>query len=379
VPARLLAAAEALCFALASFEPALLSARDCATVAEALSKTEKACAAARARAGARAVAGGEHRSRGYADGADWLAARAGTTVVQARSELEAAKAVEALAATSAALSAGEVSLAQAAEVARAEAGAPGSEAQLLGLAKRASLGAVRDEARKAVLAVSDVEAIARRRHEARSFRHWRNELGMVCFAGALPPEVGVGLANRIDAEANRLRREGRRTAGTERFEAYAADALVAMLKGKGKSGSGRTDLSVVCDINAFRRGHAHPGEACHIIAGGPVTVGWVREASKDAFIKAVLHDGVDILAVAHYGRHMKAELRTALELGKVPDFDGVACNDCERRYGLEWDHIDPVANNGQTSYKNLRAKCGPHHWEKTERDRQAGLLGPRAP
>jgi hypothetical protein len=39
-----------------------------------LSKTEKTWAAARARAGARAVSAGENRSRGYADGADWLAA-----------------------------------------------------------------------------------------------------------------------------------------------------------------------------------------------------------------------------------------------------------------------------------------------------------------
>jgi hypothetical protein len=33
-----------------------------------------------------------------------------------------------------------------------------------------------------------------------------------------------------------------------------------------------------------------------------------------------------------------------------------------------------VANQGPTSYKNLNPKCRPHHWEKTEQDRRAGLL-----
>jgi hypothetical protein len=49
---------------------------------------------------------------------------------------------------------------------------------------------------------------------------------------------------------------------------------------------------------------------------------------------------------------------------------------CNRRYGLEWDHVDPVAHNGKTSYDNLQPRCKPHHWEKTEQDRQAGLFEP---
>ena len=47
---------------------------------------------------------------------------------------------------------------------------------------------------------------------------------------------------------------------------------------------------------------------------------------------------------------------------------------CGRRHHLEWDHVDPVANKGPTAYKNLRPRCWPHHREKTEQDRRAGLL-----
>jgi hypothetical protein len=93
-------------------------------------------------------------------------------------------------------------------------------------------------------------------------------------------------------------------------------------------------------------------------------------------LKAVVHDGVRIEVVAHFGRHINAELRTALELGAAPDFNGVTCIDagCDRRYHLQWDHLNPVANRGPTSYENLKPRCWPHHQEKTARDRKAGLL-----
>src|SRR5205807_10541259 len=90
----------------------------------------------------------------------------------------------------------------------------------------------------------------------------------------------------------------------------------------------------------------------------------------------VLHDWVKTATVAPVGRHIPAELRTALEIGSPPDLDGVTCVEpgCGRRYGLEWDHVDPVANRGPTSRTNLEPRCWPHHQDKTERDRRAGLL-----
>jgi len=100
-----------------------------------------------------------------------------------------------------------------------------------------------------------------------------------------------------------------------------------------------------------------------------------RELSKDAFLKAVLHTGVDIHTVKHFGRHIPAPLRTALDLGPAPLFNGRSCADCGRRWGLQYDHVNPVANHGPTEFANLQARCWPDHEAKTERDRQAGLLG----
>jgi hypothetical protein len=247
------------------------------------------------------------------------------------------------------------------------------------VARKESLRTLKERARQRRLEAIAPEKLRAHQHEKRSFRHWRDDLGMVGFAGALPPEVGIPLMNRIDAETDRIRRPagGR----DEPWEAHAADALVKLLTGSGQGKARSADLVIVCDLRAYRRGHAHSGEPCHIVGGGPLPVSLVRELGRDAFLKAVLHDGVRIDTVAHYGRHLQAELRSALELGGPPDFDGVGCVEanCDRRHGLEWDHVNPRANRGPTSYENLEPRCWPHHREKTERDRRAGLLSGKDP
>ncbi|HUP68381.1 MAG TPA: HNH endonuclease signature motif containing protein, partial [Acidimicrobiales bacterium] len=191
---------------------------------------------------------------------------------------------------------------------------------------------------------------------------------------------GIPLINRLEAEADRIAREARRSGSTESREAYAADALAKMLSGQGRGNGRRADVVIVCDLRAYRRGHGEEGETCHVMGGGPVPASAAREAAEDdAFIKAVVHDGTKIDTVVHYGRHISAELRTALDLGDAPGFEGVVCAEpgCGRRYGLEWDHVDPVANGGPTSFKNLKGRCWRCHREKTRRDRIAGLLGAR--
>ncbi|HEX6597343.1 MAG TPA: DUF222 domain-containing protein [Acidimicrobiales bacterium] len=373
--ATVLEQARALRTALAAFDPATLTGEDAATVAEALAATEKACAVARARTAARAAECHSHERRGFADAAEWLARLSGCTRGDAKAALDTASTVSAGTPVGAALAAGELSIAQAAVISRAESECPGSEAEMLALARGSSLAKLHDEARRRRLAAADPEELHRRQHHAREFRHWRDAEGMVRLAGALPPEVGVRLMNRLDDECDRIRRAA---IEPEPRAAHAADALVALLAGTVATKRSSTELVLVCDLNAYRRGHAHHGEPCHIVGGGPVPVEVLRRLAEDAFLKVVLHDGVRIDTVAHVGRHIRAELRTALELGPPPDFDGVVCAEsgCDRRYGLEWDHVDPVANGGLTSFENLRARCWPHHRAKTQRDRQAGLCGP---
>lgn len=372
--------------AIAALDPDVVGGDECRRLASELATVEKACAAARVRVAARAAACGAHRRAGFADPADWLAREAGTTIAEAKTALDTAALLQSLPATAGALAAGELSLAQAAEIAKGARSAEPAErdqveAGLLDIARHHGLRTLKDTARKQRLERIDPAELHRRQHRARYLRHWRDELGMVRIDAALPPAAGIALINRLDAETDRHQRTARRAqrdgdGGVEKREAYAADALVTLTAGGGKGQpGGRADLVIVSNINAYRRGHAHPGEVCHIIGGGPIPVDIARQLGRDAFLKAVLHDGVNIHTVHHIGRYRQAELRTALELGAPPGFDGAACTTlgCDRRYGLEWDHRHPLAAGGTTTYANLEPQCWPHHHQKTEQERQAGL------
>ncbi|MGH9041031.1 MAG: HNH endonuclease signature motif containing protein [Acidimicrobiia bacterium] len=400
MPEGLLALAQALREALIAFDPKRHPGEDCVVLAEALAAAEKACATARVLASARAVECGAHRAMGFADGADWLARTAGTSTVQAKNELETARALDGMPDTGAAMAAGELSLAQAHELTRTEAECPGSESELLDVARRSSLKVLKAKGRQRRLGAIDPEQLHQRQQQARSVRQYRSGLAMVGFTCEFPPESGLPFANRLDAVTDRQVRQAKREGRFESREAHAADAFLDLLAGAGAEASAGveagvapgaapaagaaatrrrhsgTDLVIVCDLRAYRRGHAHPGEPVHLVGGGPIPVSLVKELEGDAFVKAVLHDGTRIDTVKHLGRHIKAELRTALALGPVPDFDGVSCSapDCDRRYRLEWDHADPAANGGPTSFENLQPLCWPHHQAKTARDRKSGLL-----
>ena len=313
-------------------------------------------------------------SRADATAPEWFAA--GERIIRgigARAALNTVVQLEGCPATRDALAAGEVSLAQAAEITSV----PEHEVELLQVARSSGLRPVKDTARKRRLAGIDPEELHAKQHAAREFVHWKDELGMIRFRGALPPVVGVAFVNRLGVQTDREWRAARRDKRDEPRAALAADAFVRMVADGGATGKSRAaDVVLVVDSRAYRRGHAHPGEPCHVVGGGPLPVSVVREQIDDAFLKVVLHDGVDIQTVAHHGRRRSAELQTALELGSAPEFDGVMCAEsgCHRTYGLQWDHVDPCANGGLTSLANLKPLCTPHHVEKTERDRNAGLL-----
>lgn len=360
---------------LRAFDPGDVPEPEAAAVVAELAAVEKACAAVKACVAARAV-----DPKRPTEAAEALAKISGQSVSDARAALGTVEQLEACPATRSALAAGEVSLRQADEIVRTEAERPGSEPELLEIARRSGLRALQVRARTRRHETIAAEQLHERQHAARHHRWWVNDLGNVAYRGELPPEVGLPIMNRLDAETDRIRRDAKRTAKTagavvERREAHAADAFVRICAAGGRGRAGRADLVAVIDLRAYRRGHAHSHEACHLIGGGRVPVDVMRRLGEDAFVKAVLHDGVRIHTVKHFGRHLDAELRTALELGAPPDLDGAACADCGRQYGLQWDHVDPVANRGPTSFANLAARCWPDHRAKTERDRRAGLLG----
>ncbi len=80
-----------------------------------------------------------------------------------------------------------------------------------------------------------------------------------------------------------------------------------------------------------------------------------------------------------WNRRVPVDVALALELGDPPEFDGIKCKDCGRRFGCESDHVEPRVALGPTSLENLEPRCRMCHKAKTARDRRAGKLTPPEP
>ena len=380
----IVAAAVALRQELSSFDAGVFSGADCARLADELATTEKACAGARLMAAARAVESKAHERRGFNDGAEWLATQGGITPGEAKRNLNTAGKLGDK--TKDALRAGKLSLDQAEEITNTANEVPGSEEEMVDLAQKTNLTRLREDGRDRRLRAMDPNDLHTKQQKARRVYSGRNRLGMVCGGFELPPEVGVPFVRRLELRAHKLRNAAKRKTKddpsfeVEAWDAYAADALIEMInQGDGPKTRPRTELVIVCDLRAWRRGHAHQGEPCHILDGGPIPPDLAKQLAKDAFLSVVLHDGVDIITLTRFGRYIPAHLQAALDIGDPPDFTGKKCVDCGKRHGLQIDHVNPVANGGPTSIDNLQPRCWKDHQAKTERDRRAGLLGPQAP
>jgi hypothetical protein len=120
----------------------------------------------------------------------------------------------------------------------------------------------------------------------------------------------------------------------------------------------RPTVHIVVDHEVLIRGSALAGERCEIPGVGPVNAMWVRGILGQAFVTAVIKRGIDITTVSHFGRHINAELRTALIVG------GHECvvERCQARGYLEIDHQEiDHARHGPTALWNLGLVCPQHH------------------
>ncbi len=299
----------------------------------------------------------------------------GTGVV--RGAIETAKKRDGLAATDRMVREGRLSAKETQLIAGAAAKNPAAEESLLAISEQ-GLVPLKDACVRARAAVEDPAERAKRHHRQREWRSWTDADGMFVGRFRFAPEVGGLVKAKIDDQVQRIFRA--RKAGTdhESLDAYAADAVAECLLTEPTAETAGTGSSVphayvhiVVDHGALIRGGTADGEICEIPGVGPVDVAWVKELLGSAFLTAVIKKGKDILTVAHLGRHVPAEVMTALLVnGRECDVEG-----CNHRGYLERDHIDDHANGGPTSFANLRWLCYRHHRHKT-----AGwILGPAHP
>src|SRR5258706_556594 len=66
---------------------------------------------------------------------------------------------------------------------------------------------------------------------SRYLRHWTDRDGAVRFDARLTPDSGARLLAAVDAHKFRIVEQARKAGVRERFDAYAADALVALAGG----------------------------------------------------------------------------------------------------------------------------------------------------
>ena len=360
---------------ISSFEPERFEAAVACSLVEAFAELERLGAAGKALAARQVVATGAWKHYGaHRDAASWLATTTGDTVGAARSALDTADRLAELPATEAAMRAGELSTAQVDAIAAAASVDPCAERQLLERSRHDGVRGLRNEcARVKAAACSDSEERYEHIRATRSLRTWTDPDG----AGRIDIRGPVDETARVLAAIAPFEKALFETARTddrqERSDALAFDALVALADAHHdrRAGGGSCDAVTVpklrdttvvvrIDHTALVRGRTEPGEVCEVVGSGPIPVSVAQGLLDDAFIKAVIVDGTDVLTVSHPGRTINARLRTAVD-ELHPE---CAIAGCHVTHNLEIDHNQPIEEQGRTELANLNRLCTHHHRHK---------------
>ena len=302
-----------------------------------------------------------------------MARTLGVGTGEVRAAIETATKLELLPRSARAVREGQLSAREAKLVADAATINPAAELDLLKAAPR-GLVALNEACVAARAAVEDPDARAKRQRRQRHWRMWADADGQLVGRFQYPAEIGGALKAAIDAQVKHIFRAHKAGTDHEPLEAYAADAVAGFVLGTDTDGVAKgadATVHILVDHGVLIRGGTADGEVCEIPGVGPVDVGWVKELLGSAFLTVVIKRGKDILTVAHLGRHVPAEVMTALLVsGRECDVDG-----CNHRGYLERDHVHDYAKGGPTSFANLAWLCYRHH-----RLKSAGWqLGPPDP
>ena len=340
-------------------DPSRLSAADAAELVQVFSDIERAAQAGRSLATQASLSTGAWRGKGYRSAAQWMAAKAQTSLSAAITTLNTANRLTKLTATKQAFVEGRLSEIQAAEIAQAAEADPRSESKLLSQAPRQTVGELRFSCRGVRAAAAGDEAAAWRHRRKRYFRHRVDSDGMIYVEAKLAPDDGATLLAPVKAKTKLLYDAAHRSGIGESWQAHAADAVVAVAAGKD---SVKATVYVHVDAAALERGHTVAGERCEIEGIGPIPVETANRLAMGGFVKALAKDGSEVTRSVSYGRTIRADVRAGL------DARGHRCEVpwCEMTEGLEIDHIvsHPV---GATEIPNLAWLCRYHHAEKTHR------------
>jgi hypothetical protein len=341
---------------LCSVDPALVRAIDAARLLEAASAVEQRAASLKTLLAKRATESQLWANRGHRSPEDWLATTTGTSYGHAAGTLNASEKLAQLPALEGAVRNGELSGPKLNEL--ASAATPDNEKKLLEASKKQSFKQLRRTCanEKASQRSADRdEARHERIHRERFYKSYSDGDGAYCFEGKATAAVGARIEAALDAETDNVFKQARAEGRTEALSAYRLDALANLICG----GGAKVDTTVVVRVDESRlRGEEG---LCEAVATGAVPVSEAIGAMlAGAFVKIVVHDGVDIATVAHHGRHIPEVLRTAIH-----ERDGYTCvrPGCGATARLEIHHWRvPHARGGPMAYWNAASACSHDHY-----------------
>lgn len=391
-----------------AFDPDVVHADDAEELMAVFARGERVCASGKTRAATRAAKAHAWKRDGHRSADEWLADKTGETRGRAKRTLELGERLERHEETRERYTRGELSETQAGIVAGAADENPDAEGSLLEAAERESVKGLKEEAARSRAAVADEEARQERIHRDRYASAGTDEEGAYRLSGRMAAFQG----SIVDAIWRRFReqvvRDAKRRGQQLSAGQIGADGLVLMAQTAVEhlddedprtAGNGlalpQVTLNLLVDEAAWERGHTEAGETCEIDGLGPITVTQARALTQQqAFVTASEWDGrdvrhgvhlgtcdpttltthavrealdkrgVDVQALEREGRHVPAVLDTAITIrDRVCTHPG-----CDRRFGLQRDHVLAVELDGKTTYRNLQRLCWHHHQAKTKDD-----------
>jgi hypothetical protein len=314
---------------------------------------------------------------GYSNCARWLAARTGIDLGTAREKVRAARSLEKLPMTSAAMARGELSFSKVRALTRvAEAG---TEPELLELARGTTTAQLERMVRAWKKGRRTDEAERdRQRYDSRTFSVYPDDDGMYVVKGRLTPEAGALLMRAIEAAGEALFQERRPLCASSDSDVDAsqrrADAMALLSERALAAGFGARNSEAGAESVAISGTRAERYQVMlHVAAetlsaqgdvgrseledGTRVSAETSRRLSCDATVVCVTHarDG-SVLDVGRKTRTISPALRRALE---VRD-GGCRFPGCHLRF-TDGHHVKHWADGGETSLDNCMLLCSYHH------------------
>ena len=383
-----------------------ISPADAAEMLRDAAAVERRAAVLKTLVAQRATEGGTWAAGGHRSAESWLGSLTGAGYGAARATLNASEKLGELPGLDEAARNGELSEEQLKEL--GDAATPENEQQLLDTARGGNTDALRKKCKqeKAKSRSDDDErARAERAHRTRFFRGWLDNEGAFRFEGKTTALQGAWLTAQIAEMANKVFKEAWADGRRESSAAYKLDALMRLVASGALGGSGAGGAGGVGGVGGVggsggwgggvggsggsgggssgrgsgSRGSGGRGSTANGVGQVVIRVDASRLAGDDgvcetdvgpvpvddaigailggAFIKILLRDGVDVTKVKHVGRHIPAEVKTA-----IFERDGYACAACGATQCLEVHHyrVD-FAKGGATEYWNLLVGCSHCH------------------